>query len=109
MSIAVFIKAKPAVAGGMHSLSHVQKQNISDSPPQHYRPHQDPNSFDQPKSFTSFSANQYSERGLDRGGNYSKAELSSVQGYGTLPRKSKKSSSSSANSCVTAIQSVASV
>ena len=86
-----------------------------ESPPQHYRQIANPRNNQatdacaKPVMERSAAAfNQYSNADTFRqngaSANYSKSELSSVQGYGTLPRRSKKSSSSSGNSCVTTIQ-----
>ena len=84
------LQGKVSASIGSTSLTITEKSTDSESPPQHYRQRESRN-------------DQYDLSKPTDG--YSKAELSSVQGYGTLPRKSKKSSSSSANSsCITTIQ-----
>ena len=90
-----------------------EKKNDSESPPQHYRQRDNWNDGDlQPKPlFIQHHLYQSQPRSEENGKNpkplevYSNADLSTVQSFGTLPRRYKKSSSSSANSsCVTTIQ-----
>ena len=85
----------------------------SESPPQHYRQRDNWNDGDlHPKPlFIQHHLYQSQPRSEENGKNpkplevYSNADLSTVQSFGTLPRRYKKSSSSSANSsCVTTIQ-----
>ena len=78
----------------------------SESPPQHYRQRDNWNDGDlQPKPlFIQHHLYQSQPRSEENGKNpkplevYSNADLSTVQSFGTLPRRYKKSSSSSANS-----------
>ena len=97
---------KVSAAVGATSLTITEKASDSESPPQHYRQRENRNEGNHSKHLLISSHNQCSEiGGYNKPDGYSKAELSSVQGYGTLPRRSKKSSSSSANSsCITTIQ-----
>ena len=82
-----------------------EKTSDSESPPQLYRQRENRNEGNHSKHLMMSPQNQCLENGKYKSDGYSKAELSSVQGYGTLPRRSKKSSSSSANSsCITTIQ-----
>ena len=92
---------------------YTEKKKDSESPPQHYRQRDNWNDGDsQPKPlFIQHHLYQSQPRSEENGKNpkplevYSNADLSTVQSFGTLPRRYKKSSSSSANSsCVTTIQ-----
>ena len=103
------LKGKVSAAIGSTSLTITEKSSESESPPQHYRQRESRNDNEHSKPL--FMQNPSKPYPYNNGTNknktdgYSKEQLSSVQGYGTLPRRSKKSSSSSANSsCITAIQ-----
>ena len=107
------ILGKISAAIGSTSLTLTEKKNDSESPPQHYRQRDNWNDGDsQPKPlFIQHHMYQGQPRSEENGKNpkplevYSNADLSTVQSFGTLPRRYKKSSSSSANSsCVTTIQ-----
>ena len=107
------ILGKISAAIGSTSLTLTEKKMDSESPPQHYRQRDNWNDGDlQPKPlFIQHHLYQSQPRSEENGKNpkplevYSNADLSTVQSFGTLPRRYKKSSSSSANSsCVTTIQ-----
>ena len=99
---------KVSTAIGSTSLTITEKSSDSESPPQHYRQREirnDHNDISKPSYVPNSKAYHGNNGNINPTVGYSKAELTSVQGYGTLPRRSKKSSSSSGNSsCITAIQ-----
>ena len=100
------ILGKISAAIGSTSLTLTEKKMDSESPPQHYRQRDNWNDGDlQPKPlFIQHHLYQSQPRSEENGKNpkplevYSNADLSTVQSFGTLPRRYKKSSSSSANS-----------
>ena len=106
--IILIMIGKVSTAIGSTSLTITEKSSNSESPPQHYRQREvrnNHNELSKPLYVPNLKAYNANNGNANPTDGYSKAELTSVQGYGTLPRRSKKSSSSSGNSsCITAIQ-----